>query len=96
MDAVLNITVRVAPSKATILIRDESGTGKELIAKAVHVASPRKNKPLVIMNVAAFNEGTLESELFGHEDHLPSHSAANSDGLTGELTEHYLLMKLRM
>jgi len=67
MEAVLNMTGRVADSKATILIRGESGTGKELIAKAIHVASPRKNKPLVVMNVAAFNEGTLESELFGHE-----------------------------
>ncbi|MCA0447464.1 MAG: sigma-54 dependent transcriptional regulator [Bacteroidetes bacterium] len=67
MEAVLNLAARVANSKATVLIRGESGTGKELVAKAIHVASPRKNKPLIIMNVAAFNEGTLESELFGHE-----------------------------
>ncbi len=67
MEAVLNKAARVAPSKATVLIRGESGTGKELIAHAIHVASARKDRPFVVVNVAALSENLLESELFGHE-----------------------------
>ncbi len=67
MEQVLNTAARVAPSKATVLIRGESGTGKELIARAIHFASPRKDKPFVVVNVAALSENLIESELFGHE-----------------------------
>jgi DNA-binding NtrC family response regulator len=67
MEEVLNQAARVAPSKATILIRGESGTGKELIARAIHYASPRKEKPFVVVNIAALSESLIESELFGHE-----------------------------
>jgi DNA-binding NtrC family response regulator len=67
MEDVLNKAGRVAASKATVLIRGESGTGKELIARAIHIASPRKDKPFVIVNVAALSENLMESELFGHE-----------------------------
>jgi DNA-binding NtrC family response regulator len=67
MEAVINAAGRVAASKATVLIRGESGTGKELIARAIHYTSPRKNKPFIIVNVAALSENLLESELFGHE-----------------------------
>ncbi len=67
MEAVLNTAGRVAKSKATVLIRGESGTGKELIARAIHYASDRANKPLVIINSAALSPNLLESELFGHE-----------------------------
>ncbi len=67
MENVLNTAGRVAVSKTTVLIRGESGTGKELIAKAIHFASPRKNKPFVTINVASLSENLLESELFGHE-----------------------------
>ncbi len=67
MEEVLNTAARVAKSKASVLLRGESGTGKELIARAIHFASPRKEQPFVVVNVAALSENLIESELFGHE-----------------------------
>lgn len=58
---------KVAKSKATILVRGETGTGKELIASAIHKQSPRKDGPFIKLNCGAIPENLLESELFGHE-----------------------------
>lgn len=57
---------RVAPAEATVLVTGETGTGKELVARAVHDLSPRRNAPFVPVNCAGLSDGVLESELFGH------------------------------
>jgi DNA-binding NtrC family response regulator len=64
---VLETVERVAPSDVTVLVTGETGVGKELVAKAVHMASPRRDHPLIKVNCAAIPETLLESELFGYE-----------------------------
>jgi formate hydrogenlyase transcriptional activator len=67
LTAVLENVRRVAATDSTVLITGETGTGKELIARAVHSSSSRKAKPLIKINCAALPAGLVESELFGHE-----------------------------
>ncbi len=67
MIKIYDMIEKVAQSKASIMITGPSGTGKELIAKAIHFNSPRKNMPFISINCGALTETLLESELFGHE-----------------------------
>ena len=67
MNRVLGQIELVAPTNATVLILGETGTGKELVARAVHQMSPRRDRPFVTLNCAAIPTGLLESELFGYE-----------------------------
>ena len=66
MHSLIERLKRIAPTDATVLIQGETGTGKELVAQAIHQNSPRKSKPFVALNCAALSENILESELFGH------------------------------
>jgi len=67
LEAVLDGVKRVAPTSSTVLIQGETGTGKELIARAIHNVSPRCGRPFIKLNCAAIPLDLLESELFGHE-----------------------------
>ncbi len=67
MQKVFQMVRQVAPTRASVLVQGDTGTGKELVARAIHYNSPRKNKPFVAVNCGALTQSLLESELFGHE-----------------------------
>ena len=67
MHRIISLLQQVAPTDSTVLIQGENGTGKELVARAIHQNSRRKSKPFVPLNISALPESILESELFGHE-----------------------------
>jgi len=72
---------KVAPTTATVLVQGETGTGKELVANAIHNESPRKGKPLISVNCAAIPETLIEAELFGHEKGAFTGAATTREGL---------------
>lgn len=76
----LRMVEQVAAADSTVLILGETGTGKELIARAIHDRSPRKNRPLVKVNCGAISAGLVESELFGHVKGAFTGAIANRDG----------------
>jgi transcriptional regulator with PAS, ATPase and Fis domain len=84
MAQVLVLVGRVAPTDATVLIRGDSGTGKEIIAKALHHASPRSRGRFVALNCGALPETLLESEIFGHVKGAFTGAGANKKGLYEE------------
>src|ERR1700739_668748 len=63
----ISIAERVAPTNLTVLITGESGVGKEVFSHVIHQLSPRKHNPFIAVNCGAIPEGTIDSELFGHE-----------------------------
>jgi DNA-binding NtrC family response regulator len=63
----LHLVDRVAPTESTVLVLGETGSGKEMVAKLLHARSPRRDRPFVVVECAALQEGLLQSELFGHE-----------------------------
>jgi DNA-binding NtrC family response regulator len=83
---VLDLIARVAPSRATVLVTGETGTGKELVARAIHAASDRANRPFMPINCAAIPDNLLESELFGYMKGAFTGAIQNKKGLLEEAT----------
>ncbi|WP_299978664.1 sigma 54-interacting transcriptional regulator [Desulfobacula sp.] len=81
MRNIFKILPKVSQSDSTVLIRGETGTGKELIAKAIHDLSPRKDNPFVAINCGALPDTLLESELFGYKAGAFTHATKNKPGL---------------
>jgi DNA-binding NtrC family response regulator len=80
MQRVFDVIRKVADTDLTVLVRGPSGTGKELVANAIHYRSPRRTRPLVKVNCAAFSRELVESELFGHEKGAFTGAAATREG----------------
>ncbi len=80
LQAALQTIERVAPTDTAVLITGETGTGKELVAMAIHQLSPRKGRPLIKVNCAALPTGLIESELFGHEKGAFTHAVTKKIG----------------
>ncbi len=80
MQRVLALVRQIAPTAASVLILGASGTGKELVARAIHNLSPRQKRPFVAINCGGMSEGTIESELFGHVKGAFTGAVADREG----------------
>jgi two-component system response regulator AtoC len=92
MQRIYDMIDSVADTKATVLISGESGTGKSLIARAIHRMSPRRDGPFVAVNCAAIPEALLESELFGHAKGAFTSAEADKVGLFEQASQGTLLL----
>jgi transcriptional regulator with PAS, ATPase and Fis domain len=81
MQELYDLLDRIAPSDSTVLIGGENGTGKELVARAIHLASPRRDRRFIVTNCSAFNDNLLDSELFGHRRGSFTGAVADKPGL---------------
>jgi two-component system, NtrC family, response regulator HupR/HoxA len=81
MQELYDLLERIAPSESTVLIQGENGTGKELVARAIHQLSRRSDRKFVITNCSAFNDNLLDSELFGHRRGAFTGAVADKPGL---------------
>ncbi|HEX2731729.1 MAG TPA: sigma-54 dependent transcriptional regulator [Polyangiaceae bacterium] len=84
MRKVFDLVARIADTKTTVLVTGESGTGKERVARAIHDASNRKDKPFLVVNCGALPEQLMESELFGHEKGAFTGATGRHTGLVRE------------
>ena len=92
MQRLLKLVARVAPTESTVLILGESGTGKELVARSLHVLSPRAQGPFVAVNVAALPDSLIESELFGYARGAFTGAASDRAGLVEEAHQGTLFL----
>ncbi|HEY1554757.1 MAG TPA: sigma 54-interacting transcriptional regulator [Kofleriaceae bacterium] len=92
MQELYGLIERVAPSDSTVLVQGENGTGKELVARAIHQRSERRDHTFVVTNCSAFNDNLLDSELFGHKRGAFTGAVADKPGLfeTADLGTFFL------
>ncbi len=81
MQEMYSLLDRISPSDSTVLIQGENGTGKELVARAIHRGSERRDRRFIITNCSAFNDNLLDSELFGHKRGAFTGAVADKQGL---------------
>ena len=81
MQELYDLIDRIAPADSTVLVQGENGTGKELVSRAIHAASPRADRRFVVTNCSAFNDNLLDSELFGHKRGAFTGAVADKPGL---------------
>ncbi len=81
MQELYDLLQRIAPSDSTVLVQGENGTGKELVSRAIHLGSPRRDRKFVVTNCSAFNDNLLDSELFGHKRGAFTGAVADKPGL---------------